>query len=67
VSTHHAQVVCTPDGCEFVDLGSSNGSCIGGERIAARVLREGDVISVGGVELRFSAWSEPAAEADAIR
>jgi len=62
VSGHHAQVVCTPDGCEFVDLGSSNGSWVGEQRVASRVLREGDLITVGGIGLRFSAWSEPVAE-----
>jgi pSer/pThr/pTyr-binding forkhead associated (FHA) protein len=62
VSGHHAQVLCSPDGCELVDLGSSNGSWVGGQRVTSRVLREGDVIAVGGTELRFSAWSEPAAE-----
>jgi pSer/pThr/pTyr-binding forkhead associated (FHA) protein len=61
-SRHHARVVCAPDGCEFVDLSSSNGSWIGGQRVARRALREGDVIAVGGTELRFNPWSEAIAE-----
>ena len=57
-SRHHAQLVCAPDGCEFVDLGSSNGSWVGGQRVARRALREGDVVAV--VELHSALTLPPA-------
>jgi pSer/pThr/pTyr-binding forkhead associated (FHA) protein len=43
VSTHHAQVVCTPEGCESVDLGNSNGILVNGRHVGAHRLRDGDV------------------------
>ena len=35
------------------DLGSTNGTTVNGEPAADHVLADGDVISLGGVELRF--------------
>lgn len=52
------------------DLGSSNGTTVNGERIGStgRPLRPGDVIRVGGVELRFrTGGSEATQTVDAVR
>lgn len=56
VSRRHAQVLRVPDGWLLRDLGSANGTEINGARLVGdRVLREGDVLSLGRVTLSFSA------------
>ena len=35
------------------DLGSTNGTFINGEQVAEQALRDGDTISLGGLELTF--------------
>jgi len=55
VSRKHA-IVLTNESSVFVlyDLGSRNGTYLNGSRIASpTVLRDGDLISIGGLELRF--------------
>ncbi|MBI3928047.1 MAG: FHA domain-containing protein [Armatimonadetes bacterium] len=48
VSRLHAKLIRSPDGTVTVtDLGSTNGTFVGGERIEFRVLREGDKIGIG--------------------
>ncbi len=48
VSSRHCQVVVDDDECSLVDLGSSNGTFVNGERIAApRILRQGDLVTIG--------------------
>ena len=56
VSKEHAQIFRAPDG-RFVlrDLGSLNGTYIGGERISEKVLEDGDEISMGSTRLLFRA------------
>jgi pSer/pThr/pTyr-binding forkhead associated (FHA) protein len=46
VSRQHAQIERVGSGWFLVDLGSTNGVHIGGERIARRALADGDVILV---------------------
>jgi adenylate cyclase len=54
VSKEHAQVLRQPNGTYlFRDLGSLNGSFLGGERVHERVLREGDEITLGSTTLTF--------------
>ena len=36
-----------------VDLGSTNGTFVNGERLEERKLEAGDVLKIGGAELRF--------------
>lgn len=60
VSRRHAEI---RPGSELtlVDLGSTNGTKVNGSRLAgSHVLRDGDVISVGGIQLRFEASSPSA-------
>ena len=53
-STNHARFEPRRDGVWLHDLGSTNGTFVNGERIdAPRRLNGGDLVSVGGTELRF--------------
>ena len=50
----HAEVRRAPDGgCVILDRGSSNGTMVNGERVAAQRLRQGDLIEVGDEQFRF--------------
>lgn len=53
VSRRHAQVYI--DGASVVlrDLGSSHGTYVNGQRVERADLRDGDVVSIGGVQMRF--------------
>jgi pSer/pThr/pTyr-binding forkhead associated (FHA) protein len=53
-SGHHARVESGLDGTWVVDLDSTNGTYVNGERIEGRRrLREGDLLQVGDTELAF--------------
>jgi pSer/pThr/pTyr-binding forkhead associated (FHA) protein len=54
-SRHHARVDCGADRYVVTDCGSKNGTFVGGKRVQAHVLAEGDEILVGDTELRFEA------------
>ena len=54
VSRRHAEIHTAAGRAELRDLGSTNGTLVNGEAVEGqRVLGDGDVISVGGFELRF--------------
>lgn len=53
VSRKHAQLRYRQRQFWLSDLGSTNGTFVNGERIAERALRDGDVVSLGGLELIF--------------
>lgn len=55
VSRRHAEVRKQGDAFVVVDLKSSNGTRVNGERVTEHVLNEGDEIQVGGTTLRFEA------------
>ena len=55
VSRAHAEVVVDGDVATVRDLGSSNGTYVNGRRIQQHELRHGDVLTVGGCEIRFLA------------
>jgi pSer/pThr/pTyr-binding forkhead associated (FHA) protein len=61
VSSHHCEVLLR--GAEVVvkDLNSTNGSFIGGERITEAVLKPGQTLRLGQIELRLDAESGQAA------
>ena len=61
VSRTHARVERTDDGFALVDLGSSNGVRVNGERTTHRLLEPGDVVHVGDCVLRFEASGDAAA------
>jgi ABC-type Fe3+/spermidine/putrescine transport system ATPase subunit len=59
VSRRHACVAVGTDKTTIADLESSNGTFVGGERIAQpRLLADGDVIELGAATLTFRAWSD---------
>ena len=55
VSRRHAEVRRQGSEIVVVDLGSTNGTKVNGERVGERVLDDGDVVTVGNVSLRFEA------------
>ena len=63
VSRQHSRVTRTPAGYVLEDLGSTNGTFVNGERLAApRVLNAGDLIGVGeNVTLTFDSTSPESA------
>ena len=54
VSSHHARIEIRPDSVWVVDLKSTNGTFVNGQRVAdARSVRKGDRIQVGGTVLEM--------------
>jgi len=54
-SRHHATLVPAPDGtAEILDNRSINGTFVNGQRVEAATLRDGDVVTIGNVDLVFS-------------
>ncbi len=53
VSRVHARVMLSRDGVEIEDCGSSVGTQVNGELIDRAVLRHGDVVRLGSVQLLF--------------
>jgi DNA-binding winged helix-turn-helix (wHTH) protein len=54
VSRHHARIVLQPSGAALEDLGSKNGTFVGGRRVTtASVLADGDRIRLGSVVITF--------------
>ena len=55
ISSVHCRIECgpTPDSWQVVDLSSTNGTMVGGQRITTMVLRDGDRIHVGETVLKF--------------
>lgn len=53
-SRHHALLIQTPLGTEIRDTDSANGTFVNGVRVGSAVLSEGDVVTVGNVDLVFS-------------
>jgi len=55
-SRHHAEMHRSGSGFVISDLGSTNGTYLNGERLTAdRRVNDGDIITVGSVNLRFEA------------
>ncbi|MGV0834282.1 FHA domain-containing protein [Mycolicibacterium thermoresistibile] len=52
-SRHHATLVQTPDGMEIRDNRSINGTFVNGTRTDSALLNEGDVVTIGNVDLIF--------------
>ncbi|ORW92286.1 ABC transporter ATP-binding protein [Mycobacterium sp. IEC1808] len=53
-SRHHAFLTATPVGTEIRDANSINGTFVNGIRVGSAVLAEGDVVTIGNVDLVFS-------------
>ena len=54
VSRHHAELRPTATGYEIVDLGSQNGTFVGGVRITSAPVQFGDEIAIGSTSLVLS-------------
>ncbi|MCX6999322.1 MAG: FHA domain-containing protein, partial [Candidatus Sumerlaeota bacterium] len=54
ISRQHAKIEKVDDVFFIVDLNSSNGTMVNGQRITRHELKEGDVITLGDVEFGFS-------------
>jgi hypothetical protein len=55
VSRHHAEIRPSGEGFLLVDLGSTNGTKVNGVRVAERLLRDADEVTVGTTRLTFHA------------
>jgi ABC-type multidrug transport system ATPase subunit len=53
-SRHHAYLAPTPLGAEIRDANSINGTFVNGIRVGSAVLTEGDVVTIGNVDLVFT-------------
>ncbi|HZA12414.1 FHA domain-containing protein, partial [Mycobacterium sp.] len=50
-SRHHATLVPTPEGVKIEDAGSINGTFVNGSRVKEAMLHDGDVVTIGNVDL----------------
>lgn len=53
-SRHHATLVPTAGGTEIVDNRSINGTFVNGSRVESALLRDGDTVTIGNIDLIFS-------------
>lgn len=53
LSRVHARLQATPAGVVLLDLDSRNGTFVNGERVAQRVLVDGDRVQLAAIELTF--------------
>ena len=53
VSRQHAEISRTENGCEIVDLESSNGTWVNGNQVKRHLLRDGDTVNVGSTKLHY--------------
>lgn len=56
VSRYHASLSLSEDVLSIRDLESTNGTSVNGRRVSDSRLRRGDVVSLGGLELRLEAF-----------
>lgn len=59
-SRHHARFVVESGVVEIEDLGSRNGTSLNGAKVERRLVRDGDVITIGRVALTYRAVAAPA-------
>ena len=53
-SRHHATLIPTPHGTEIHDNRSINGTFVNGARVDSAVLHDGDVVTIGNIDLVFA-------------
>ena len=53
-SRHHATLIATPQGTEIHDNRSINGTFVNGARVDSAVLHDGDVVTIGNIDLVFA-------------
>src|SRR5688572_31618259 len=62
VSRHHVAIRVTPRGLELRDLGSTNGTVLGGYRVMAALVEPGALIGCGRTVLRLDSTGEEVRE-----
>jgi len=62
ISRRHAELTASSDGVQVRDLGSSNGTCINGSRVAIGLMHPNDSISFGKVVFQLEQLREPGPE-----
>ncbi len=63
VSRHHCVITYTANGFLLRDLGSTNGTFLGGHRIEAAYLKPGSIVGIGKTTCRFEGLNEVVTEA----
>ncbi len=58
-SRHHFRLEVNPPECYLLDLGSRNGTFVNGKREREKFLSDGDVVSGGHTEIRFTITPAP--------
>jgi hypothetical protein len=58
-SRYHAEVDHLPEGYVVRDLGSTNGTLVGGRRVGERLLQDGDTLVIGETKLKFNLIGGP--------
>lgn len=53
VSRRHARIICKNEEYQVEDLGSTNGVYVNGIKIDRCIMRQHDIIEIGGVKMRF--------------
>jgi len=53
-SRHHATLIPGPDGTQIADNRSINGTFVNGTRVETAVLNQGDVVTIGNIDLVFA-------------
>ncbi len=61
VSSHHCEVLLKGNDVLVKDLNSTNGTYINGEKITEKVLKPGQILRLGQIEVRLEAEGQPAA------
>jgi pSer/pThr/pTyr-binding forkhead associated (FHA) protein len=64
ISRLHCQLTAGAAELEVVDLGSTNGTFVNGQRVERALLKDGDKLGVGRVEFTISRALQPSASAD---
>jgi len=65
VSSHHAEILLRGNDIVVRDLGSTNGTFINGEKITEAVLKPGQTLRFGTIDLRLDTGDAPASAAPA--
>src|SRR5882762_1025786 len=60
VSSHHCEIMLRGNDVVVKDLGSTNGTFINGEKIDEGVLKPGQILRVGMIEMRLEGGDAPA-------
>jgi ABC-type multidrug transport system ATPase subunit len=63
-SRHHATLIPTPGGTEIHDNRSINGTFVNGARVDSALLNDGDVVTIGNIDLVFAGGALARRDAD---